>query len=160
MTIARGLEMTEGTQGRKAREPLGAEFWSPKDAGETIAGRISQIGTGHFGKFAELSPVLVFGGRVKPGRFGSLRVGLNSWLDKLVGPADVGKLVIVTYRGKRPTPAGNMRTFDVYDSEAAELREYAARIERGESPEVPAPTGHDPRDDERRAKDIEDELPF
>lgn len=148
------------SQERKAREPIGSEFWAPEHDTETVAGYISRIGKSTYGEFIELAPVLQYGGRVKPGRYGSINVGLNSWLQKLVKPSDVGKFIVITYRGKVPTPSGKMRTFDVYDSTRDELRRFAELIERGESPEIFPPTYKDMREKESHAVKTEDDLPF
>lgn len=102
------------------REKVGSEFWTPKAIGEAVVGRIADFQRRNFGQkerqsFA-LTPVIVYEKDAEPAGYVDIRVGLNSWLEKLIRPAtDAGKFVGIVYLGTVPTPAGDMRKFQVRD---------------------------------------------
>ena len=130
-------------KGAPVREKMDAEFWSPRDPGETVLGRIGDFSTRLFAEKErvsfQLTPVLVYPKEGEPVGYAELGVSLNSWLKKLVRAADRGKVVAIIYMGKKDTPAGKMFTYQVRDVAEATLAAQLAKLAPGlELAQLPA----------------------
>lgn len=98
-----------------ARPEIKAEFWAPKAPSETVVGIVEGFSDSRHGTYITLRPVIHYPAQGEPKGYGSVLVGLNSWLAKVVNPsAHTGKPVAIVFKGTTPTPSGAMRTYDVY----------------------------------------------
>ena len=114
--------MFELPEGSKVREPVSIEFWKPALAGETVLGRVVSIAKSTFGRYIELEPVLLWPKDGEPQGYASLKVPINSWLEKLIQDDVLKQPIAIVFAGKKPTPAGQMRTFKVADVDETKFR--------------------------------------
>lgn len=103
-------------EGATEQEPSSmAEFWKPQTVGDTLIGRVADIRTGTFGDYIAFQPVKLHPKGEAPQQYHSLKLALNSWLQKLIDIAHRSKILAVVYTGDRATPAGKMRTYRVFE---------------------------------------------
>lgn len=108
---------------------VAAEYWKPREDGDTVIGQIDEYGETRFGGYIQLAPVVHYTSDGKK-MYGSARVGLNAWLSKVLGPRRVkaGSVVAIKFTGMQETPEGAMRTFEVYRLSDADWREEAGDL--------------------------------
>lgn len=118
----------------------GGEFWKPQTKGEVILGRVADIHPGMYDdQVMSMSPVLLYPADGGPAKgYGSLNVGVNSWLDKLVDRSHIGKFIAIGYKGKRETKAGKQRVFAVYAIPEARVKEAFKQADAEELLTAPA----------------------
>jgi len=109
------------------QDKVAAEFWKPQERGDVLTGFLKSIPDGSFGRFLHFSPAVIYPKEGKPEGYGSLSVGLNSWLEKLVADEHISSYLAIGFQGNRSTPQGKMRTFSVY---AIPLEAWTTEIER------------------------------
>ena len=98
------------------QERVAAEFWQPSSKGDTLVGRIKSVdATGAFDKpVLNLERVMIFSKQAdKVEGYESIKVGVNSDLQKYSHSFVDGHVVAITYSGGQQTPQGKMRTFNV-----------------------------------------------
>ena len=124
--------MWKPKDGREPREAVLASFWKPAAKGDTLIGTITSMGKTQFGLALTLSPVVLIPASGDARSYGSLNVGVNTWLSKLVNDNMKGQTIVVRYTGAQDTPQGKMRTYDVYDSSDTEFKEWIKKAVAGD----------------------------
>lgn len=138
----------------KKVEPLKSDFWKPTTRGDALLGVLDAVKPTRFDKDrANFSRVVIWPSEGQPQAFGHMSLSLNSWLEKLITPALIGKAIAVRYQGTKDTPNGAMKTFQVLEMSSSELDDaIKSSRDGGKFPDVDPDTEHDDGGD--------DDLPF
>ena len=97
------------------QKKISAEFWKPVTKGEVLTGRLKEISGSFFGRYLYITPAVIYPKEGEPQGYGSMGVGVNSWLEKLVTDEHVGVCLAIAFQGLQSTPQGKMRKFSVYE---------------------------------------------
>lgn len=140
-----------------ASEVVPVEFWKPGAVRDTLIGRLEEIKENRVGSdvahSALIRPAIVVTAGGDGQGYDSLRVGLNTVLKARITNANIGQYLAIMFTGTTPTPAGKMRTFKVFQLDAAKFAELVEQY-------APGLTGDDAPGDDGAPVHDDDDLPF